>query len=113
MLPEMDILKTNKHRHSTPLERSPSIVKRTLEHKIEMENKDHDDTWNSCCFQLDRRAVEYFTQVGIIAFTSGFSIYQLVSLKSCEGQQAYMGLLTLMIGILCPGPKFGTSPKKP
>jgi len=55
---------------------------------------------------MDRRAIQYFTQLGIISSVMAFSIFQLNRLDSCEGQQAYLGLLTLLIGVLIPNPKF-------
>lgn len=76
------------------------------EHRFKIENDMYKDTWKSCCIVLDRRAVMYFTQIAIIAGTIGFSITQLYRNETCEGQQAYLGLLTMLIGILIPNPKF-------
>jgi hypothetical protein len=76
------------------------------EHRFKIEDDKYKDTWKSCCMVLDRRAVMYFTQIAIIAGTMGFSISQLYRNETCEGQQAYLGLLTMLIGILIPNPKF-------
>jgi hypothetical protein len=86
------------------MEIDPSIQSRVLEHKIDVENEDN--RWKSCCLDVDRRAVQYFSQLSIIAGTMIFCIYQLIEIPTCEGQQAYIGLLTMLIGILVPSPKF-------
>tara|TARA_R110000782_G_scaffold138414_2_gene231018 strand:+ start:458 stop:811 length:354 start_codon:yes stop_codon:yes gene_type:complete len=76
------------------------------EHRFKIEDDRYKDTWVSCCMVLDRRAVMYFTQIAIIGGTMGFCIAQLYRNETCEGQQAYLGLLTMLIGILIPNPKF-------
>jgi hypothetical protein len=76
------------------------------EHRFKIEDDKYKDTWKSCCIILDRRAVMYFTQIAIMAGTMVFSIAQLYRNETCEAQQAYLGLLTMLIGILIPNPKF-------
>tara|TARA_R110000764_G_scaffold17132_1_gene47159 strand:- start:1056 stop:1439 length:384 start_codon:yes stop_codon:yes gene_type:complete len=88
------------------INRSASVNMKILEHRFKVEDDRYKDTWKSCCMVLDRRAVQYFTQIAIIGGTMGFSIAQLYRNETCEGQQAYLGLLTLLIGILIPNPKF-------
>tara|TARA_R110000868_G_scaffold355510_2_gene617030 strand:- start:609 stop:950 length:342 start_codon:yes stop_codon:yes gene_type:complete len=90
----------------TVVHRSPSVDRRILEHRLKVEDEKYKDTWESCCLVMDRRAVQYFTQIVIIGSTMAFSIAQLYRIDTCEGQQAYLGLLTLLIGILIPNPKF-------
>ena len=63
--------------------------------------------WRSCCgLKLDKNAVQYFTTIGIITGIMAFAIYKLSTNESCENQTAYMGLLTLLLGILAPSPAF-------
>lgn len=76
------------------------------EHRFKIEDEQYKDRWESCCLVLDRRAVQFFTQIAIIAGTIGFCIIQLYKNETCETQQTYIGLLTMLIGILIPGPKF-------
>lgn len=85
---------------------SPSLQQRRLEHKWAVAEEKYNNTWKSCCMLLDRRAVQYFTQIGIITGVMMFCIYQLTSLEGCDSQQTYMGLLTLLLGILIPNPQF-------
>jgi len=74
--------------------------------QTELARKRYENTWSSCCMTIDRRATTFFTQVFIIILILIFCIYQLITLTDCEPQQAYLGLLTLLIGILIPSPKF-------
>ena len=62
--------------------------------------------WRSACVLMDKNAVQYFTTIGIITGIMGFSIYNLSTNESCESQTAYMGLLTMMIGLVAPAPQF-------
>lgn len=86
---------------------SPSYVKRIkekiLEHNLKKEDLEHNDTWTSCCMRVDRRAAQYFTQMFIIVGVMTFSIAQLVRLDDCKSQP-YMGLLTMLIGLVLPSP---------
>ena len=87
---------------------SPQMTtsRRVLEHTIQTENVNQDNTWKSCCLLMDRRAVQYFTQVTVISGVMVFCIYELATNATCEAQTAYTGLLTLLIGVLVPSPKF-------
>lgn len=85
---------------------SPNTRKRILEHKFNMEDEQMKNVWESMCLKMDRRAVQYFCQIIIIASTMIFASYQLIHLTDCDPQQAYLGLLTLLIGLLLPNPKF-------
>jgi hypothetical protein len=76
------------------------------EHRFKVEDDIYKDTWKSCCMVLDRRAVMYFTQIVIIGGTMSFCISQLYRDGTCETHQTYLGLLTMLIGILIPNPKF-------
>ena len=88
------------------LPKSPSLVKRALEHKIVMEQEEQKNTWRSACLIVNKNVVMYFTQVGIIFLVMCFAIYKLSTDENTEAQQIYMGLLTLCIGIVAPSPKF-------
>ena len=75
--------------------------------KIEVvPNNDTPTMWRSACVLMDKNAVQYFTTIGIITGIMGFSIYKLSTNESCEAQTAYMGLLTMMIGLVAPAPQF-------
>jgi len=75
--------------------------------KIEVvPNNDTPTMWRSACVLMDKNAVQYFTTIGIITGIMGFSIYKLSTNESCESQTAYMGLLTMMIGLVAPAPQF-------
>ena len=88
------------------ISKSPSLVKLEMEHKIEMENIQQQNTWRSCCYDLDKNAVMYFTQVGIIFFVICFAVFKLITDNSEGSQTIYMSLLTLCVGIVSPQPTF-------
>ena len=89
------------------LPRSPSIIRRQLDHKIEIEKAEADKTWKSCCgLSVHSEPVQYLTTIFIITGIMAFCIYKLCINLTCESQTAYMGLLTLLLGILAPSPVF-------
>ena len=88
---------------------TPEVKLRVLDVKLEerRNRQDHElnDRWESCCLTVDKRMMQYITQITIICGVMLFSIYQLVSNDSCEAQTAYMGLLTLLLGLIIPTPR--------
>jgi hypothetical protein len=76
------------------------------QHHRNLEDKKYNDTYFSCCLVIDRRALEFFSQLIVICMVMLFSIYQLTTLPDCESQTTYIGLLTLLLGILIPAPRF-------
>jgi len=54
--------------------------------------------WKSCCFELDRRAVSFFTQLFISLMTITFCLYQLHTLPKCDSGE-YLSLLTMILGV--------------
>jgi hypothetical protein len=71
-----------------------------LEKKISAEN-----SWVSCCFKTDRRAVIYFSQFGLSISVVIMCIYQLLTKDDCNSNQLFLGLLTLILGVYLPQPK--------
>lgn len=88
------------------IRRSQSMNRLVMEHEWKVQEEHNANHWNSFCLVMDRRAVQYFCQVFIIAGTMLFAAYQLKTLHDCDAQQAYLGLLTLLIGLVLPNPKF-------
>ena len=58
--------------------------------------------YRSCCFLIDKRFAEFIVKLSLIFAVIGFSLYKLNTLDDCEKQQPYMGLLTLLIGLVFP-----------
>jgi len=54
--------------------------------------------WKSCCFELDRRAVSFFTQLFISLMTITFCLFQLHTLPKCDSGE-YLSLLTMILGV--------------
>jgi hypothetical protein len=66
-----------------------------------------DDTWRSGCLIMDRRAAIYFTQLFISLIVICFCLYMLLNHpEDCNKESTYIGLLTLVIGVHLPNPKF-------
>ena len=61
--------------------------------------------WQSCCFTSDKQFVQFFTQSVMIASVMIFTFYQLINKTDCSDQQAYLGILGIVLGVLLPNPK--------
>ena len=68
--------------------------------------KEQETTWRSCCYDCNKNAVQYFTTILIIVGIMIFCIVKLITDETCVAQQAYMGLLTLLLGLVAPSPVF-------
>ena len=86
--------------------KSHSLVKLEMEHKIEMENNEQENTWRSACLVVNKNAVMYFTQIGIIFFVICFAVFKLITDTTEGSQTIYMSLLTLCLGLVAPHPTF-------
>jgi hypothetical protein len=97
------------------LPRSPSERKRVLDASIRREERKEiiferkeqneiSNTWESCCITMDRRAVQFFSSVGIIVLSMGFSMWQLTHLP-VEEAQPYLGIMSLCLGVAIDRPK--------
>ena len=60
--------------------------------------------WKSCCFQLDKDVVRFFSQLGFISCILVLCIYKLATSSECTVQISYTSLLTLILGIFVPSP---------
>lgn len=61
--------------------------------------------WKSCCFILDKEAVQYFIKIFILIGLIIFFSFELHISDTCEDNQLFTGLLTMVIGILIPSPR--------
>ena len=80
-----------------------------IDHELKVQDDKYENTWNSCCLTMDKRAVQYFSQMFIISGIMVFNIAQLIRLQECSHQVPYMSLLTFLIGVLIPNPKISQS----
>ena len=69
------------------------------------EEKDTSNEWKSFCLRVDKNAIKYFIQVGILGGLITFSATMLVVDKSCESQRNYSSLLMVCLGVFIPQPK--------
>ena len=70
-----------------------------------LEDDGEGNEWHSCCLVCDKSAVVYISIYALIISVIAFCFVQLSINHSCEHQQAYIGILTLILGVLLPQPK--------
>ena len=70
---------------------------------IQDENKAEE--WRSCCLKVDKNAVKYFIQVGILSSLIIFSATMLIVDRDCNSQRNYSSLLMICLGVFLPQPK--------
>ena len=87
-------------------EEEKNIPKSSPEPTLGADAKDQENTWRSCCYDCNKNAVQYFTTILIIVGIMIFCIVKLITDETCVAQQAYMGLLTLLLGLVAPSPVF-------
>jgi len=68
---------------------------------LEFEQKNY---WKSCCLQVDRRAVKFFSQLTLSFTIIIFCLYQLWRLPK-EDSSEYLSLLTMIIGVYVEAPR--------
>ena len=74
--------------------------------KREADHLDNTYIWRSCCgMRLDKRVLVFFSQFSVGILIIAFSLYQLNKNDTCEHQQLYTGLLTMVLGIFLPSPR--------
>jgi hypothetical protein len=79
-----------------------------LKEAVEIERRviDVENEWKSCCLVVDRRAVLFFSQLSISLIVLTLCVYNLVvHHDSCDSNQLYTGLLTMIIGVWIDAPK--------
>jgi len=86
------------------LAKSKSQREKVLNHAIDADEKRRENEWTSCCLRMDKRAVRFFTQLGISLCIISLCIAQLIRLNDCGSQHAYVGLLMIVIGVWLPSP---------
>jgi len=64
-----------------------------------------DYIWRSCCLVVDKRVVVFTSQFIITLMIITFSLWQLAQKNTCEHQQFYSSLITMLIGIFLPSPR--------
>lgn len=74
------------------------------ENKIEIPDSNE---WKSCCFKINKHAMIYLIQVGILGGLIIFSASMLVIDDRCESQRNYASLLMICLGTMVPSPKMG------
>ena len=61
-------------------------------------------TWKSCCLTIDRRAVQFFSQLSISLIIIVFCLFQLHTKPKCDTGE-YLSLLTMVLGMWIDAPR--------
>ena len=61
-------------------------------------------TWRSCCLTIDRRAVQFFSQLSISLIIIVFCLFQLHTKPKCDTGE-YLSLLTMVLGMWIDAPR--------
>ena len=91
---------------------SPELEGRILEANIHIKNEKialkkerQAKEWRSCCLTVDRDAVIFISQMGILGCLVAYSSVQLAYTESCDKSRVWSGILTLCVGLILPSPK--------
>ena len=85
---------------------SSSIKKRQFEHRIELEDREYNDHWKSCCLVMDRRAMMFFTQLLISLILMGLCVFELGNGgHTCERDTVYISILSAITSYWLPAPR--------
>ena len=98
---------------------TPELRDRVLDVQIKNEEKkiEHEinDNWTCCCLSnrpTDSRLVKYLFQMSIIIAIISLAIAKLSNHNlDCNQTNVYVGLISLMVGIVLPSPNGGSSKK--
>lgn len=72
----------------------------------ELEIIKNNNMWKSCLCDggTDSRLIRFLCQYLILLMVFSFCLTMLYNSKTCEDNQAFMSLLTLLLGIVVPSP---------
>ncbi len=87
-------------RETVPLARSKSELETEFKRRV---------LWRSCCVELDRRAVLFFSQLAISMILVLFCVIMLVFHQDCATFSKYSPLVTLLVGVWLPQPQLRDS----
>jgi hypothetical protein len=65
---------------------------------------DLENTWKSCCFDLDKRCVQYAVTSFISFTTLGFCMIQLILDSDSNDKAVYFSLIASIVGLHIPSP---------
>jgi hypothetical protein len=85
-----------------------------LQHQHEVDDFKMKNMYQSCCFQTDRRALQYFTKVFICLILLGFSMGMIISnTDECAPLlPMYSSIITGIMGYFATAPKIDGEEQK-
>ena len=80
---------------------NPELERLKIEHKIDLENKQEEHEWKSCCFTTDKNMVLYFGQISFAFAVLAFSAIMLVRAQGeCNQSAPFINLISFLLGKL-------------
>ena len=80
---------------------NPELERLKIEHKIDLENKEIESEWKSCCFTTDKNMVLYFGQISFAFAVLAFSAAMLVRAEGrCDQSAPFINLISFLLGKL-------------
>jgi hypothetical protein len=75
------------------------IKNEMLRHKIELENKEIDNNYTSCCGStIDKRVLQFFNRTLIIFLVLLFSMFKLTSINEPNEKSIYINIIMVILG---------------
>lgn len=71
---------------------------------IKKDNYILDNTYQSCCFTSDKRALDFFTKSIIILGILLFSMFQVIHIDNIPERNNYLNIIILILGTFLPSP---------
>ena len=85
----------------TPQNNNPELERLKIEHKIDVENKELELEWKSCCLTVDKNMVLYFGQISFAFAVLAFSAAMLIKAEGqCDQSAPYINLISFLLGKL-------------
>ena len=88
---------------------TPELKHRRIELEMKREEHELDEEWECCMFKkkTDSRLIKYLFQMCLIIAIMIMCVIKLMTTTNCTEQNTFVGILTMMVGIILPSPSMG------
>ena len=73
-------------------------------HSLIIQDKIYDNTYESCCIRVDKRALTYLIQVFFCFIVLIFCVIQMSLYDDCATYAKYSSIMMFIIGVFIPNP---------
>ena len=81
-------------------------------HHLELENERYQNTYESCCLKIDKRALEFFLKSFVIFSVLIFAMLMSVYTENVSERNAFINIVILILGCFLPSPSIKKDSKK-